>query len=78
MTCFQMTASIWHGRTDALIGVGSIAASPAFAERVFFDDFAIDITPAAAAVPEPVTWALLIAGFGMVGVGMRRRRPVAA
>lgn len=28
-----------------------------------------------AAVPEPGTWALLIGGFGAVGVGLRRRRP---
>ncbi|NJC33353.1 hypothetical protein GGR88_000827 [Sphingomonas jejuensis] len=27
-----------------------------------------------AAVPEPATWAMMIAGFGMVGAGMRRRR----
>ena len=27
-----------------------------------------------AAVPEPATWAMMIAGFGMVGVGMRRRK----
>jgi len=27
------------------------------------------------AVPEPATWALLIAGFGTVGTAMRRRRP---
>jgi hypothetical protein len=26
-------------------------------------------------VPEPSTWAMMIAGFGMVGYGMRRRRP---
>jgi hypothetical protein len=26
------------------------------------------------AVPEPVTWALMIAGFGMVGLAARRRR----
>ena len=25
-------------------------------------------------VPEPASWALMIAGFGMVGVGLRRRR----
>lgn len=25
-------------------------------------------------VPEPATWAMLIAGFGMIGFGMRRRR----
>ena len=28
---------------------------------------------ATAAVPEPVTWALMIAGFGMAGVVLRRR-----
>lgn len=29
--------------------------------------------PAAAAVPEPASWALMIAGFGLVGGAMRRR-----
>ena len=29
---------------------------------------------AAGAVPEPATWAMLIAGFGMVGAAMRRRK----
>jgi hypothetical protein len=28
------------------------------------------------AVPEPATWAMLIAGFGMVGAAMRRRAAV--
>jgi len=31
-----------------------------------------------AAVPEPASWALLIAGFGTTGVALRRRRTVAA
>ena len=30
------------------------------------------------AIPEPGTWAMLIAGFGLVGAGMRRRRAARA
>lgn len=29
------------------------------------------------AVPEPATWAMLIAGFGMIGGTLRRRKPAA-
>jgi hypothetical protein len=32
----------------------------------------VALTPA---VPEPATWALMIAGFGLIGATMRRRRP---
>jgi hypothetical protein len=31
-----------------------------------------------AAVPEPATWAMLIAGFGLVGAAARRRRAITA
>jgi PEP-CTERM motif len=31
-----------------------------------------------AVVPEPQSWALLVAGFGLVGAVLRRRQPVAA
>lgn len=34
----------------------------------------IEYEALAAAVPEPETWALMIAGFGGVGLAMRRRR----
>ncbi len=39
-----------------------------------------DIAPliGLAAVPEPGTWAMMIIGFGAVGLATRRRRPVAA
>ncbi len=36
-----------------------------------------NLTFAEAAVPEPGTWVMLIAGFGMVGFGMRRQRRAA-
>lgn len=36
----------------------------------------IDIT--AASVPEPASWAMMIAGFGLVGASMRRRAMTAA
>lgn len=36
--------------------------------------FEIDDIAAAGVVPEPATWAMLIAGFGLVGTAMRRQR----
>jgi hypothetical protein len=38
----------------------------------------VTVTNGNAAVPEPATWALMIAGFGLVGTGMRRRARDAA
>ena len=35
-------------------------------------------TPVMPGVPEPATWAMLIAGFGLVGAAMRRRQAVTA
>lgn len=32
----------------------------------------------ASAVPAPATWAMMVMGFGMVGVALRKRRPVIA
>ena len=34
------------------------------------------ITPPVSAVPEPGTWAMMLLGFAMVGLGLRRKRPV--
>lgn len=40
------------------------------------DNFAVDVTDYSASptVPEPATWAMLVAGFGMIGTAARRRR----
>ena len=37
----------------------------------------VKLTIDAGAVPEPATWAMMFAGFGMVGAAMRRREKVA-
>jgi hypothetical protein len=34
--------------------------------------------PAAGAIPEPMSWVMLIAGFGLVGGVLRRRQPLPA
>ncbi|WP_310476064.1 PEPxxWA-CTERM sorting domain-containing protein [Sandarakinorhabdus sp.] len=38
----------------------------------------ISIDTVGAAIPEPASWAMLLAGFGLVGFAARRRRAVAA
>lgn len=44
-----------------------------------YDGFKLkNLTVDLAVVPEPATWAMMIAGFGMVGAAMRRRRRVEA
>lgn len=37
-------------------------------------DYTMTITKAAAAIPEPASWALMLAGFSVVGAGLRSRR----
>ena len=41
---------------------------------VFFDQISVQ---SAGGVPEPAAWALMISGFGMMGVMLRRRRALA-
>lgn len=38
------------------------------------DDFRYDDLVGTGAVPEPATWAMMLAGFGMLGAAMRRSR----
>ncbi len=44
----------------------------------YWDEGRLVYPPAGGLVPEPAAWALLIAGFGLVGGMARRRRPVFA
>ncbi|WP_448581618.1 PEPxxWA-CTERM sorting domain-containing protein [Thermaurantiacus sp.] len=42
------------------------------------DDLSVEISSRGGVIPEPATWAMLIAGFGLVGAAARRRKLAAA
>jgi hypothetical protein len=61
-------------------GQGNLESFAGGTTGSFSSDPAPTPTFAVAAVPEPATWAMMIAGFGMAGLGLRRatKRPAAA
>lgn len=72
----------YFGMVDS-VGFTQIAISqtnaPGYADAWGIDNVSYNFGDAAAAVPEPASWLLMIAGFGMVGFAARRgSRPVAA
>lgn len=69
---------LWSPSTLAYDGV-SWAQNTAGYNQALTVDYAFTLEGVAAAtVPEPETWALLIAGLGAIGLASRRRRAVAA
>jgi len=75
VTSFDLASIGFTGQVKALkiVGLDAGGASPGF------DVVNIQALPGSfTAVPEPATWALLIAGFGLVGSAARRVRPAAA
>ncbi len=53
---------------------GGSYIGPGSGNFAVWDDFTFDSSPAVGGVPEPASWAMLIAGFGLVGAAARRRR----
>jgi hypothetical protein len=45
---------------------------------VYGGDFGVRIFGTSGAVPEPASWGLMITGFGLTGVALRRRRALTA
>ena len=43
-------------------------------DYIFVDNFTLGAATPVSAVPEPATWAMMIAGFGLAGSALRRRR----
>jgi hypothetical protein len=63
-------------------GVGKSISFAGVANQIVFDDITFGSSvpgpDTGGGVPEPATWAMMIAGFGMAGVALRRRRALAA
>ena len=73
----------WRNYTFDLASIGG-ATTIGFVNRTstndngaFFDNVSL-VAAGTSAVPEPATWAMMIAGFGAVGASMRGRRLTAA
>jgi hypothetical protein len=79
---------ILNGNSTGFFGAGEVHAilqfHGTFTSLSFTDTFenwhgfTVGVADVAPGVPEPAAWALMIAGFGMVGFAARRRRTVAA
>jgi len=55
------------------IGSAVLIVDRGWVENVAIDNIGLGIL---AGVPEPESWALLVAGFGLLGAAMRRRRTI--
>ena len=76
------TSTVDNGVTQSLsFSLAGIRSVSFFSDNatVGFDDFEFgELTPIrGGAVPEPATWAMMIAGFGLVGATLRNRRRMA-
>lgn len=68
----------WSSYTSTLtLGAGTYQIRFAEADNQLFFQQGVD-NVSVAAVPEPASWLMLIAGFGLTGAAMRRRRNVIA
>ena len=60
----------------AFAGTAKSVSFAGVANQIVFDDITFGaVTPGG--VPEPAAWAMMLAGFGLVGSAMRRREKVA-
>ena len=63
----------------AFAGTARSISFAGVANQIVFDDITFgSINPGGGEVPEPASWAMLIAGFGLVGAVQRRRKVAVA
>jgi len=75
---WQQFFASWNSGSDTTANIALVNQNTAFSGNDFaLDDISLSVT-APGGVPEPASWALMIAGFGLAGATLRRRRLVRA
>lgn len=62
-------------RPEEVIRLGFVDSNPIYRNENRSGLVTLASIGGAGAVPEPATWAMMLAGFGMAGAALRRRRP---
>ena len=65
-------SSAWQTSKSIYVGTGD-AATLTIAETVGGNSGGVVLDNVSVAVPEPASWAMMVAGFGLVGFAVRRR-----
>lgn len=70
--------TVWQQRSVQFFTLGGPLTFQATGNSDALGGYLDDISLSTVTVPEPASWAMLIAGFGLVGMAARRRRRIAA
>lgn len=68
---FSQFSSLNFSFIPSTAGAFKFGFSSADGRTIYLDNLKISVTPS---VPEPATWAMMLIGFGAMGVSLRRRR----
>ncbi len=67
---------LFWGITDVANPFTTVTFAQSGSDRFGFDDLTVGDVKQVKGVPEPAAWAMMLAGFGLVGGAMRRREKV--
>jgi len=70
----SLPASFGSAGPGAAAGIAGIFRAADFSSQILYTATLTSLTPVVLAVPEPETYAMMLAGLGMLGMAARRKR----